>query len=197
MPTARSFALIVSAFLFTLSGCFRATESWTTLDQSAMTPAETRQLETASAARDALFNALMGRLVEAIQEGGASAAITVCRDAAPEVAAKVGEDQGVTIGRTSFRLRNPKNRPPTWAKPFVDEQRAEPVVLRNDSDGSLAALFPIPLKAECLQCHGPRAEIQPDVLEALRKAYPRDNATGFQEGELRGWFHVRVPAAAS
>jgi hypothetical protein len=33
------------------------------------------------------------------------------------------------------------------------------------------------------------------VAEALARYYPQDAATGFDAGELRGWFWVVVPAA--
>jgi hypothetical protein len=32
------------------------------------------------------------------------------------------------------------------------------------------------------------------VKEALAEHYPEDQATGFQEGDLRGWFCIEVPA---
>lgn len=193
-------ALRLLAFLVLLStvffvGCSTSQGPWTELDASALAEPETNQLAAASAAREALFNALMERLVAAIQEGGPAAAIGVCRDAAPALAEEIGKAHGVTIGRTAYRLRNTRNTPPSWAVPYVDAQRAEPVVLRDESGGALAALFPINLKSECLQCHGAAEDIQPDVREAIRKAYPRDTATGFKEGELRGWFHVTVPPA--
>lgn len=196
MHSTRTLAMLAACLLLLTSGCFRAAESWTVVEEDSLSEAEGRQFAAAAAARDALMESLFERLVASRQESGPAAAITVCKDVAPNLASEVGKARGVVIGRTSFRLRNPRNEAPAWARPFVDEQHNAPVVLRNDSDGSIATLFPIQLKAECLQCHGPRDAIQPDVLEALRKAYPQDNATGFQEGELRGWFHVRVPAAA-
>lgn len=177
-------------------GCADPQGSWIELAAGTLSPAESKQLEAANAAREALFNTLMERLVAAIQEGGPASAISVCKDAAPTLAREVGTARGLTIGRTAYRLRNPRNTPPAWAVPYVEAQRGEPVFLRDESNGAFAALFPIKLKSECLQCHGAAEEIQPDVREALRKAYPRDNATDFKEGELRGWFHVTVPPAS-
>ena len=51
------------------------------------------------------------------------------------------------------------------------------------------------MQAACLACHGPAEQIAPDVKELLAREYPSDQATGFQEGDLRGWFWVEVPTA--
>lgn len=188
---------LVLAF-FSLAGCTSSgsADSWAEIDRDALDAGGTAQLTRAEAARDELFGALMSRLLGAIAEGGTPTAIEVCQVAAPEIAEEAGNANDVTIGRTSFRLRNPENTPPDWAVPYVEARRAEPVVLRDEDDGTLAALFPIHLKAACVQCHGPTEQIQPAVREALKEAYPEDEATGFAEGDLRGWFHVTVPAAS-
>jgi hypothetical protein len=39
-------------------------------------------------------------------------------------------------------------------------------------------------------CHGPSESLAPDIKEKLATLYPQDQATGFSEGELRGWFWV-------
>nr|MCU0872718.1 DUF3365 domain-containing protein [Pirellulaceae bacterium] len=52
------------------------------------------------------------------------------------------------------------------------------------------------LKPECMLCHGPKDQILTEVREALATHYPADQATGFQTGDLRGWFWVTVPAGA-
>jgi len=137
----------------------------------------------------------MGELQTALQTGDPATAIGVCKDIAPRLAAEVSETRGVTIGRTSHRLRNPENAPPAWAAPYVERRRDVPVFLSHDEDGALAALLPIRLKAQCLKCHGPQDSIAPDVQAALAEAYPDDEAVGFKEGDLRGWFHVVVPPA--
>lgn len=191
--------LSVAALGFPLlaPGCAPPTSdvAWTEVARDAMTEGEAAQFERANGAREALFGTLMARLVAAMQDGGAPVAIDVCRVEAPAIASDTGAAHGVAIGRTSFKLRNPENTPPAWAVPHVEARRAEPLVLRG-SDGALAALFPIVLKAECVQCHGPEADIAPDVLAAIQQTYPGDTATGFQEGDLRGWFHVIVPPAS-
>ena len=80
----------------------------------------------------------------------------------------------------------------TWTKPYVAARREKPAVLAHD-DGRLALLHPIRLMATCLVCHGDEKAIAPEVHAVLAKEYPSDQATGFQENDLRGWFWVEVP----
>ncbi|MCH5376188.1 MAG: DUF3365 domain-containing protein [Planctomycetes bacterium] len=158
--------------------------------------AEQQQQKTiALAARDALFQQLLAKLMDTMASAGPAAAIAVCQKQAPEIAANVSQHFGLRIGRTSHRLRNPKNAPPDWAQPFVEDRTEEPQFVALP-DGKLGAILPIRLKPQCLMCHGPEQQILPDVREALARSYPQDQATGFQEGELRGWFWVSVPADA-
>lgn len=167
-------------------------QSWSPLAVNALPWGQLAQYGAAVAARDALFNRLMERLQNVIQEQGLAKAIAVCAEEAPKIAQDVGKQRGVRIGRTAHKLRNPNNRPPTWAQPLVQAQVKEPRVLLH-SDGRLAVLLPIRLKSQCLVCHGPETAIPKEVRNALRERYPEDQATGFGEDELRGWFWVEVP----
>lgn len=140
----------------------------------------------------AMASRLMGELHAALDEQGPDGAIEVCSMRAPEIAATVSNEFGLLIGRTSFRLRNPANLPPGWADELVSERVDEPVWLEGP-DGAVAGMMPIRLKAECEMCHGPSEQIADEVQATLAERYPQDVATGFQEGDLRGWFWVEVP----
>lgn len=144
-------------------------------------------------AKDALFAKLSGRLIEVMSTDGPAAAISVCSREATAIAAEVGEEQGVAIGRTSFNLRNAKNTPPDWARSFVEERVEDPQFVAMPN-GSTGAFLPIRLKQKCLVCHGPTESIAADVRSKLSELYPDDQATGFNEGDLRGWFWVEVPS---
>jgi hypothetical protein len=143
------------------------------------------------AAKDALFQKLSGRLQEVMFSRGPSDAIEVCRDEAVGIAQKIGEEKRVHIGRTSVRLRNPKNKPPQWAEPLVEKATEVPTFVKL-SNGHAAALLPIKLQTQCLTCHGPKEGIAKDVRDKLAKHYPEDRATEFKEGDLRGWFWVEL-----
>lgn len=156
------------------------------------TPTESDQ-EAMVAAKDALFQRLSGRLMEVMGSAGPAAAIAVCKSEATTIAREVGDDHGLTIGRTGVRLRNAENQSPLWAKSLTDQKAEQPHFVTLD-DGRSAALLPIKLQAKCLMCHGPEDQIAPVIQEQLAKHYPDDKATGFREGELRGWFWIEKPA---
>jgi len=168
------------------------TPGWRTVSVPEMSEGELVARERAIAARNALLGRLMATLKAELANRGPEGAIEVCRVEAPRLAAEVSEANGVRIGRTSFLLRNPENAPPDWARDFVAE-RAASESYRVAPDGVLAALLPIRLQEPCLACHGPVEQIHPRVRAALAASYPEDQAVGFHDGDLRGWFWIEVP----
>lgn len=176
-------------------GCERrrsSSEHWVSLSADQLSPAQRAQQDRAVAARDELFGQLMTRLQAVITQQGAANAISVCQEEAPQIARTVGEARGLSIGRTSWKLRNPVNLPPEWAKSLVEARTRGPSFLAHP-DGRLGVLLPILLKEQCLTCHGAAEAIPTEVRNALKTRYPDDQATGFAEGDLRGWFWVEVP----
>jgi hypothetical protein len=143
-------------------------------------------------AKEQLFAKLSSRLTEAMSDQGPVAAISVCQQEAPKFAAEVCEAAGVKIGRTGVRLRNSDNVAPTWAATLIADKVASPTFARLDN-GNAAALLPIKLQSQCLMCHGSTEQISPEIANQLTKLYPNDQATGFVEGELRGWFWIELP----
>jgi len=83
------------------------------------------------------------------------------------------------------------NPPPDWSSEFIKMRAGSPrlVALTDDASGML---LPIQLQKKCLLCHSPEDQIADDVKAALKLHYPSDQATGFHEGDLRGWFWVEV-----
>jgi hypothetical protein len=151
------------------------------------------QRATAEGARDALASRLMAELTAALAKGP-KAAIEVCSARAPAIAAEVGAERAVRVGRTSSRLRNTGNQAPAWAAGHVASTAVDPAFFVGP-DRQLGALFPIRLLPQCVQCHGSQEQLAPDVRNALSERYPQDRATGFAAGDLRGWFWVEVPAS--
>lgn len=166
--------------------------AWEVVLPGLMTETQKAQQELILTATNALASELMGELSAALDQDGPAGGIAVCREKAPEVAADVSGMYGVRIGRTSHLLRNPANVAPAWADPFVSDLEEDPVYLAGPG-GELGALLPIRLKAECQMCHGPVETIDDEVMAAITGAYPEDQAVGFFEGDLRGWFWVEVP----
>jgi hypothetical protein len=165
---------------------------WRVLDTAAMTTIQLGQKEQAVKAKDGLATTLLGELEEALESHGPAGAVEVCRTTAPSLSAEVAQNHGVAIGRTSFRLRNPANAPPAWARPAVTDRLPDPVYMVGP-EGELGVLFPIRVKAGCTMCHGIPEQLSDEAVAAVRKLYPDDQAVGFGEGDLRGWFWVEVP----
>ena len=200
----RHLMIVVAVGCLAVAGCSRQPEpvaqveatapavDWLTIETIDMTETQKAQQELAAAATNALASELLGELEAALASGGGPAGIQACREKAPEIAARVSQQFGLKIGRTSHRLRSPNNTPPAWAEVQIANQVAEPTYLAGSS-GQLAALLPIRLKAECQMCHGPAAAIDEDIQRAIATFYPNDQAVGFAEGDLRGWIWVEVP----
>jgi hypothetical protein len=136
---------------------------------------------------------LMGALREALHEGGPENALEVCRWKAPEIAA-AKSGNGVTIGRTSHRLRNPANAPEPWMERLLRSYESDPAdttsrAVRLDAT-HVGYVEPIHVKPLCLTCHG--TELEEPVQHALASLYPEDQATGFAAGDFRGMFWVKV-----
>lgn len=191
-----SFVLLVFLLLGLLPGCQPATpprsqgpaQDPTLKIRVNSQPSEEQQAKLL-AAKEALFNKLSNRLMEVMAAQGPAVAIDICKLDAPTFAEQVGKEHHVLIGRTGVRLRNPKNLAPYWAQQLVTDRLSTPV-FASLSNGHSIALLPIKLQSQCLMCHGPADSLLPDVKKKLASQYPLDQATGFSEGELRGWFWI-------
>ena len=199
----KRWTVLLVVFGLMASGCAKPAEEpgeveevtasqWEKVLPGSMTDTEKAQQELVATAVNALASETMGELTAALDSGDAGAAIAVCKEKAPAVAANVQETYGVKIGRTSFRLRNPANVAPAWADPYIADLVEDPTYVVGPN-GELGALLPIKLRAECQMCHGPAEEIDEGVMAAISEAYPDDQAVGFVEGDLRGWFWVEAP----
>ena len=121
-------------------------------------------------------------------------AIEVCQLKAPDIADTRSRD-GIHMGRSSHRLRNPANAGPDWVDAVLQVYLGDPsdrtprtIYLENDRVGYVE---PIVLQPLCLTCHGDN--LAPEVAARIRDLYPDDRATGFQVGDLRGVFWVDFP----
>ena len=135
---------------------------------------------------------LKGALVKGM-ESGPVAAIGACSTEAPTIARGLSVD-GVVMGRSSHKLRNPKNVAPEWVVPvleaYVAGSQSGPVAVELTRD-RYGYVEPIKVQPMCLSCHG--AELHPDVAATINELYPDDMATGFSEGDFRGVFWVEFP----
>jgi hypothetical protein len=132
-----------------------------------------------------------------LNAGGPARALSTCHSEAARIAERVIAESGIKVGRTSQRLRNPRNLAPGWAQHFVadgnDRKAADARAMAVDLGNRVGVLRPISTATLCTNCHGPENALSQEVRERLRALYPDDRGVGFQPGDLRGWMWAEVP----
>ncbi|MCD6543724.1 MAG: DUF3365 domain-containing protein [Flavobacteriaceae bacterium] len=146
---------------------------------------------------------LGGNLVEKMKDGGVKEAVPFCNTKAISLTDEMANKFDVTIKRTSHLLRNENNKPNDEEVVVINNYRdliengkkLKPVV-ELDNNGNPHFYAPIILQKKCLACHG---EVGIDVTKKsdsiIESHYPKDLATGFKEGDLRGIWSITFKSA--
>ncbi len=152
-----------------------------------------------------LQTTLVGELQAAMKAGGPTNAIEVCNTNATAIAAGLSKKNGLQIGRTSLKIRNPKNAPDAWEtkvlKGFETRkakgedpaalEHSEVVTHHGKKEFRYMKALPVTPGMPCPVCHGEK--IEPAVLAKLQQLYPQDKATGYKVGDLHGAVTIRQP----
>ncbi len=148
------------------------------------------------------FEELSGHLGAALKEGGVSHAIEFCSVEAIPITQKLSNEFNVDIKRATHKPRNPENFAnademkiiQVWQEQMESGEEISPVASKTNSHYQVYA--PIRIGNQlCLQCHGDKGtDIQPENVELLQSLYNEDRATGFEMGDLRGLWSIRMPA---
>lgn len=160
-------------------------------------------LQRARAASDALLTRLLARLNQEYQQGGAERGVRVCAQVAQSLTQQVGREHGVNLRRVSLKNRNPRNAPDAWERRILqqwaqDHKAGKPlqeVAEWRTERGQRVYRYMRPIMVAmplCLECHG--TQIKPEVRRLIRERYPNDKATGYQLGDLRGAFSIKIVA---
>lgn len=156
------------------------------------------QLQDYKATMQAFGKTLKGELQAAMKEGGPMAAVQVCNERAPEIAADMSAESGYTLRRTSLKPR--ATEPTDWERVVLEDFEARkaagaPVdeiawheVKEVDGEKQLRFMKAIATEGVCLTCHG--QDVDPKLKAEIDRLYPDDQATGFEEGDIRGAFSV-------
>lgn len=145
-------------------------------------------------------------LLEAeLQAKGAAGALGSCSRVALDLA-RAHEKEGWRVRRVSDRLRNPADAPDGWERRqlarFAAEHRRRPLapdaeaweVVGGKGRRVLRFAKPVVIPGEvCLRCHGDATRFEAAVRDSLARLYPRDRATGYRVGDLRGAVSVSIP----
>lgn len=185
------FSLLLWLLLGSMFGCFSLISNAESLDEIAA-------IERAHVASDEVRKNFKKVLAEAMAQGGPAKALPGCRVEAPKIPARAqGKPQEIlSVGRTSLKLRSPKNAPPTWTKPYLEKYAGlKPTELPKHEivqlgKGHFGYLEPIFVEPICLNCHG--SHLSSDVQKAIHQDYPDDQAVGFNAGDFRGFLWVEL-----
>lgn len=137
---------------------------------------------------------LIKTVKQKMSEGGVEAALGYCEANALAITDSLAEKHGVNVKRTALKTRNPKNNPTDSERKVLTKMAAQgqpQAEWTTTDDGGAVYYQPIQLQAFCQTCHGTPGESMTMQTDSLIKArYPKDRATGFAEGDLRGMWVV-------
>lgn len=151
------------------------------------------------------FGALSSNLMQAISRGGVSNALELCSVKALPLTRSVTDTNLVQLRRVSHKARNPGNKANAAELVVLNQFRsglasgkAPTPVIQMRSNGAATYFAPIALNNPlCLNCHGqPGKKIKKENLAVIKRLYPKDEATGFKLGELRGMWRVDFKPSA-
>jgi len=153
-----------------------------------------------------LLKKLLGEVTTSLEEKGPEATIGYCSERAYPLTDSISEAFGVKIKRTTFKYRNPKNKPDKYeeealkyfAKFFKEGKKPPKYYVQRVKMGDRIVYryyFPLKVLKLCLNCHGvPGKDIKPEVYKAIKDKYPEDRAINYKEGDFRGVVRVEIPA---
>lgn len=160
------------------------------------------RLAGAMQATNVLVTQLTGALKQALEVGGPVNAIAVCRDVAPTLAYQLSTQTGWKVTRVGTRVRDPLLGSPdafeqkvlmSFAKKLAMGDKPDSLVhaeVVNEPQGRFFRFMKgLPTGEPCLSCHG--VTLGEDVRAALATGYPKDKATGYLAGDLRGAVSIK------
>ena len=145
---------------------------------------------------------LMKNVSTAIQEKGVAGAVDFCNINAMPLTDSLSTLNAVNIQRISEKNRNPNNAIVSELDKSALEQIK--IMLKDTSistkhlivqeSGNVYYYKAIPLgMPTSISCHGnTTTDITPETLKVIQTKYPTDKATGYQLGELRGLWKIKM-----
>ena len=142
----------------------------------------------------------------AMKDGGATNAISVCSKKAPEIAAEMSRKTGWRVTRVGTRVRNSLiGIPDSWEQKVLQqfaERKAKGESFKKMTYAEIVEepggkyfrfMKAIGVKPVCLQCHGDKEQVLPEVEMILEDTYPHDHARNYKVGDLRGAVSIKQP----
>jgi hypothetical protein len=165
---------------------------------------EEQALSKGRMAASALSDTLREKLVASMKDSGPAGAMQVCSSQAQALTREVAEKQGVRVGRTSLKVRNPMNAPDAWERQVLSRLQGQAregklpdeVFEATEMGGKKVFRYakPVNIAPVCTGCHGEISQIPEEVRGILKERYPLDQATGYKPGDLRGIVSAVIPS---
>lgn len=168
--------------------------------------AQADQTSQARALSSELVQQLGAALKKELAVNGPEGAISVCRDMAPAIAGELSRRSGSRVARVSLRPRNPLlGEPDEWEQRVLADfdrraasgEKPDSMEFAETVTEPLGRYFrymkALPVQPLCLTCHGTAENISDQVKQKLAIEYPRDRATGYQLGQVRGAITIKQP----
>ncbi len=160
-----------------------------------------RYIDSAKTIAKTAFNIFSSHLKKSFAENHPDEALQYCKDNAMRITDSLSKVYGVEIKRTSFRLRNPENKPTDQEDKIMEifKQRIHKNLksmpyVHYDAYGNPHVYLPIMVQDKCLMCHGdPNKDIPDEINNKLAQLYPSDKAIFFKKGDLRGIWSIKFP----
>ena len=142
-----------------------------------------------------LGGALKGELKQHLKaDKSGMEAIRFCSTKAQQITSDINQKlpKYAKVRRTARKVRNLANQPDETDRKVMEayekkikEGRFDPKDIEVVKMGDTYRVYK-PLLAEpvCLKCHG--SDIDPKIQAEIQRFYPKDQATGFKKGDLRG-----------
>ena len=142
----------------------------------------------------------MGKISEKFADGGYKAAAEYCSMNAYPLTDSLANEYKVFLKRVSSKSRNPANAPSNLEMQVLE---AYEYSSSNGDDIGANVQFvrpgdtilynkPITISSNlCLNCHGNPSQISEEVKIILQEEYPKDKATGYKVGDLRGMWSIK------
>lgn len=173
---------------------------------AAESPAKGRLLEESRAIATGFIQQLGGDVTRAYKASGPDAALKVCTERAPELAAELSSKHGWRISRVSLKPRNIiLGTPDAWEQRVLAtfEQRAfqgenpqnieHGDIVKELNGRSYRYMKALTMQEVCSACHGNSNKIPADVRQRLAVEYPHDKAIGYLPGQIRGAVTIKRP----
>ena len=153
-----------------------------------------------------LLAKVVGTVKENLNKSTPHETVDTCREKLPGLVKEIREKTGWNIRRVSLKVRNPeRGTPDEWETKVLSnfnnraaagekrEQMETSEIVQTPEGRVFRYMKALPIQETCMTCHGDTAKLTPELKDKLAKLYPKDQATGYELGQIRGALTVKRP----